>query len=65
MDLLGPQVSRDIMQGKNPYLFAAIKSLPLSALALSRYRRQLETRVTDLRERSSSIGRSRTLLPPT
>lgn len=29
MDLLGPQVSRDIMQGKNPYLFAAIKSLPL------------------------------------
>lgn len=29
MDLLGPQVSRDIVQGKNPYLFAAIKSLPL------------------------------------
>ena len=33
-----------------------LATLPLSALALSRYRRQLETRVTDLRERSSSIG---------
>lgn len=33
-----------------------LATLPLSALALSRYRRRLEVRVTDLRERSSSIG---------
>jgi ATP-binding cassette subfamily B protein len=38
-------------------LFAVgLVTLPLSVWALSRYRRLLETRVTDLRERSSSIG---------
>jgi ATP-binding cassette subfamily B protein len=38
-------------------LFAVgLVTLPLSVWALSRYRRLLETRVTDLRERSSAIG---------